>query len=746
MPAFFIHAQSIIPYAQHYETLSSSLNQTSNFLAIKYISTDNQSALNDINVFNGFLSQMKLDTFLFSKGNKDLIRIKLDKQMKDGEYTLTWKENNVLEVNGSTNGIFYALMTLLQWKEEAKYSNNIPLHTIHDFPSFAWRGMHLDVSRHFFDIEFIKKYIDILALHKMNVFHWHLTDDQGWRIEIKKYPKLTDIGSKRKETMVAKNFDPYVGDGQGVEGFYTQDDIREVVAYAQKRHITVVPEIEMPGHSVAALSAYPEYGCRKEKVEALTIWGVSNDVFCPNKKTIRFLEDILDEVMELFPSKYIHIGGDEVPKTNWRKCIECQQTIKTKHLKDEHELQSYFIKQIDAYVNSKGRSIIGWDEILEGGLADNAAVMSWRGEEGGIAAAKQKHQVVMTPGSHCYFDHYQGNKSLEPLAIGGFTPIEKVYSYEPVPSSLSPEEQKYILGAQANVWTEYIPTTTHAEYMALPRLCALAEVLWTGKNKPGYDDFTIRLRKHMKLLDQLNINYATSIFNVDFSTKPIENEIQLELNTTYKSGDIFYTLDGKDPAKNGVKYEAAKKIKITGPATLKAVYIEDGKAFGKVLTQDFLYHRGVAKKISSSIEPSKYYNFGGLQTLQNGIIGQLPWISNEWLGWSGKNPEITIDLAKIEHIHDIQISVLKEESSWIYLPASIEVNASQDGKTYFPIKNLSTQELLSQYNQGKIIHIACGHKDIRFLKLKFVCAPKIPLGSPGEGEDAWMFVSEIVIN
>lgn len=746
LPTYLLKAQHIIPYAQHYESVSPSLIQSSNLSAIKFINADDMSIQSDVEVLNDFLHRMKLDTFMISKAKNNMIYIKLDKFMKDGEYKINWKENNIIDIAGSVNGIFNALMTIVQWKAASSYTEKMQLQHIHDFPSFSWRGMHLDVSRHFFDKEFVKKYIDILALHKMNVFHWHLTDDQGWRIEIKKYPKLTEIGSIRKETMVAKNFNPYVGDGQQVQGYYTQEDIKEVVAYAQKRHIIIVPEIEMPGHSVAALSAYPEYGCRKEKVDALTIWGVSDDVFCPNQQTIRFLEDILDEVMNLFPSKYIHIGGDEVPKANWKKCSQCQQTIKNKHLKDEHELQSYFIKQIDAYVNSKGRSIIGWDEILEGGLAENAAVMSWRGEDGGIAAAKQKHNVVMTPGSHCYFDHYQGSKNMEPLAIGGYTPIEKVYSYWPIPATLSTEQHKYILGAQANLWTEYIATTSHVEYMALPRLCALAEVLWTGKNKPGYNNFSLRLRQHFNLLDKLNIHYATSIFNVGFQTQPIKDYIQVELATTYKKGAIQYTIDGSDPAVNGIKYDSMKKIRIGGPVKLKAIYLEDGKVLGKELTQDFIYHQGVAKKISSTFPPSKHYGYGGLQTLQNGIVGQLPWVSNEWLGWSGQSPEINIDMAKTDRIHEIQISALKEESSWIYLPVHIEVKASQDGKTYFPVKNISTQEILSQYNQDKIIKVACEPKDIRYLKLNFVCAPKIPQGNPGEGEEAWLFLSEIVIN
>ena len=374
--------------------------------------------------------------------------------------------------------------------------------------------MHLDVSRHFFSVDFIKKYIDILALHKMNTFHWHLTDDQGWRIEIKKYPKLTQIGSQRKETIIGKNFDPYEGDGKPYGGYYTQDEIKEVVKYAQERYITVVPEIEMPGHAVAALSAYPQFSCRQEPLEPLTKWGISDDIYCSKDETFNFLSDIMEEVLELFPSKYIHIGGDEAPKMRWKECQHCQVNIKKHNLKDDHELQSYFISRMDSFLTSKGRKTIGWDEILEGGLAENAAVMSWRGEQGGIAAARQKHNVVMSPGSHCYFDHYQGDKKTEPLAIGGFTSLKKVHSYNPIPAKLETEYEKYVLGAQGNVWTEYMETPEHVMYMALPRLCALSEVLWSGPGTSSYYDFTQRLIPHFNLLDSLQYNYSKALFNI----------------------------------------------------------------------------------------------------------------------------------------------------------------------------------------------------------------------------------------
>jgi hexosaminidase len=385
--------------------------------------------------------------------------------------------------------------------------------TIRDSPRYTWRGMHLDVCRHFFPKEFIKKYIDLLALYKLNTFHWHLTEDQGWRIEIKKYPKLTQVGAYRKGSMIGK-YDDHKFDSLKYGGYYTQQDIKELVAYAQLRHITIVPEIEMPGHSVAAIASYPFLSCSGKQLKVEKEWGVFNDVYCTKDSTFNFLQDVLTEVMDLFPGKYIHIGGDECPKESWKKCSQCQARIKSEGLKDEHELQSYFIRRIEKFVNARGKQIIGWDEILEGGLAPNAAVMSWRGIDGGIAAANQKHNVVMSPGKPCYFDHYQSlNKAQEPLAIGGYNPLDSVYAYNPTPAVLGNKEQQYILGAQANVWTEYILNEKQVEYMALPRMCALAEALWLPLTKKNYADFVQRLKIQSKMLDKMNVNYAKHFLN-----------------------------------------------------------------------------------------------------------------------------------------------------------------------------------------------------------------------------------------
>ncbi|MDI1257593.1 MAG: beta-N-acetylhexosaminidase [Flavobacterium sp.] len=434
-----------------------------------------------------------------------------DATVSKEKYQLAITDRTVYITAADNQGIFYGIQTFLQLLPTEKGSVlKISCLEINDEPKFKWRGMHLDVARHFFSPAFVKKYIDYIAMYKMNTFHWHLTDDQGWRIEIKKYPKLTSISAFRKGSMVGHYNDQKYDDIR-YGGFYTQEEIKEIVKYASDRHITIIPEIEMPGHAQAALAAYPELSCTGGPFEVAKQWGVLDDVFCPKDETFVFLENVLTEVIDLFPSAYIHIGGDECPKTRWKNCPHCQELMQRQGLKDEHELQSYFIRVIERFVNSKGRKIIGWDEILEGGLAPNAAVMSWRGTEGGIAAAKDQHFVVMSPGSHCYFDQYQADPATEPLAIGGNITVEKVYAYQPIPEGLSTEESKYIMGAQANVWTEYITTPKHVEYMIFPRMAALAEVVWGTSDTSKYADFKKRLLEHFALLDKLGVNYSKAI-------------------------------------------------------------------------------------------------------------------------------------------------------------------------------------------------------------------------------------------
>ena len=465
-----------------------------------------------------------------------------------------------ITIAGKGAGLFYGIQTLIQLiPAEGMASLSLPCVQIEDYPRFGYRGMMLDVCRHFFSVEFVKKYIDLMAAYKFNTFHWHLTDDQGWRIEIKKYPRLTTIGSQRAQTVIGNYHDrtPQQYDNTPYGGFYTQDQIRDVVKYAADRYITIIPEIEMPGHSEAALAAYPELSCDPSRTYKVSeTWGVFYDVYCPSEKTFTFLQDVLTEVMDLFPSKYIHIGGDEVPKNVWKESPFCQKLIKKLKLKNEEGLQSYFIQRMEKFVNSKGRSIIGWDEILEGGLSPNATVMSWRGEAGGIAAAQQNHDVIMTPGSGgLYLDAAQGKLSDEPVGIGGYSPLQKTYSYNPTPPSLTTDQQKHILGAQANLWTEYIATEAKADYMLLPRLLAVSELNWTPLANKNFNDFAnIRLPYHLAWLDKNNFDYRVPPAIGAKDTIVFGSQLNAQLKPSVVGATVFYTIDSYTPRETDLIY------------------------------------------------------------------------------------------------------------------------------------------------------------------------------------------------
>lgn len=481
--------------------------------------------------------------------------------------------------------LFHGLQTLRQlFAARTRTANGQPSVAaveIADRPRFVWRGLHLDVGRHFQPVAFIKRYIDLMARYKLNTFHWHLTEDQGWRIEIKAFPKLTEVASCRDETMVARNFDPYVGDGIRHCGFYTQDEIRDVVAYAAERHVTVVPEIEMPGHTVAALAAYPELACTPGPFKVRTTWGVDENILCPSEVTFRFLEQVLTEVMALFPSRFIHIGGDEAPKVRWEASALAQEVIRREGLKDEHELQSWFIRRIERFLNAYGRRLIGWDEILEGGLAPNATVMSWRGTAGGIEAARQGHDVVMTPTSHLYLDFYQGDPRHEPLAIGGLTPLERVYAFEPVPEELTAGEIRHVLGAQGNVWTEYLKTPDAVEYMAWPRALALAEVTWSAPERRDWDSFYVRLPHALRALDALDVNYRMpDVDGLDGDRLTLDERVEVRMRTAIPDGVIRYTLDGTDPTTGSARYAGPFSVTTTteGVSVTARAFTADGKA------------------------------------------------------------------------------------------------------------------------------------------------------------------------
>ncbi|BAX79972.1 family 20 glycosylhydrolase [Labilibaculum antarcticum] len=511
----------------------------------------------------------------------------------EGSYQLEITPEKILVKSNNSVGLYYGFQTIRQLLpvvvESNEKCNNIdwtvPCATINDAPELSYRGLHLDVGRHFYPVDFIKKYIDLLALHKMNVFHWHLTEDQGWRIEIKKYPKLAEIAAFRDETLIGDGgtSNPKY-DGKRYGGFYTQEQAREIVKYAADRFITVIPEIELPGHAQAALAAYPEFGCVGGSYEVAKRWGVSKEVYCAgNEKSFEFLEDVLLEVMDIFPSKYIHIGGDECPKDRWNECPKCKNRMYEENFKDAHELQSYFIGRIEKFLNKHGRNIIGWDEILEGGLAPNATVMSWRGIKGGIEAAKQKHNVIMTPNSHFYLDHYQNNPEKEPLAIGGFLTLQKVYSYNPFSEELTKDEMKYIIGVQGNLWTEYMPTSDHVEYMAYPRACAISEVGWLPFEKRNFEKFSIRMKRHFKRLDLLGVNYFNKVLMPKASVSKVEfiESETLEFSNVSFNANLYYTLDGTIPDQTSKLYK--EPIVIDKEGVVKAIAINEEGEESEVL-------------------------------------------------------------------------------------------------------------------------------------------------------------------
>lgn len=685
---------------------------------------------------------------------KNAIVLGLDPSIANKEgYVLTTTPEGI-NINGQTeNGVFYGIQTIRKSiPAEAKEATIlIPAGEIKDEPRFSYRGMHLDVGRHFFPKEFMKKYIDLLALHNMNTFHWHLTDDQGWRIEIKKYPKLTEIGSQRSRTVIGRNTQEY--DNTPYGGFFTQEEAKEIVKYAQERYITVIPEVDLPGHMLAALAAYPEMGCTGGPYEVCPRWGIFEDVLCiGNDQTMQFLEDVMNEIIEIFPSKYVHIGGDEAPRTRWEKCPKCQARIKTEGLKAdknhtaEDRLQSYCMTRIEEFLNSKGRQIIGWDEILEGDVAPNATVMSWRGMEGGIKAAQLGHDVIMTPTSFCYFDYYQtADTKDEPLGIGGYVPIEKVYSLEPVPAVLTEEQSKHILGAQANLWTEYIHSSEHVEYMVLPRMAALAEVQWTQPEKKDFKDFTKRLARLMKFYQRDGFNYAKHVFDlkVDFTPDVTKKAVVVTLSTI-DDAPIYYTLDGTEPTTASLKY--TEPVSITETADFQAVVIRpEGKS--KVVNKKISFNKATYCPIEQTFQPSEKYKFGGAITLVDGMKGNDSYATGAWLGFVGGNVEAIIDLGQESEIKQVATNAIVDMSAWIMGSTGLVVSISDDNKEF---REVAAKDIPAETNIDKKgvenYEITFDPVKARYVKVVIKRSPALPRGHAGEGKAAYMFIDEIEVD
>ncbi len=682
--------------------------------------------------------------------NAIILQLGLESDNREA-YSLTVTENTITISGVTEAGVFYGIQTLRKSVPVNARTVSFAPVAIHDAPRFGYRGAMLDVARHFQPVEFVKKYIDLLALHNMNTFHWHLTEDQGWRIEIKKYPELTRIGSQRTETVIGRNSDKYDGTPHG--GFYTQQEIKDIVQYAADRHITVVPEIDLPGHMLAALASYPQLGCTGGPYEVEKKWGVFDDILCAGKEeTFTFLEGVLAEVMELFPSKLIHIGGDEAPKVRWEKCPACQARIKELGIKAkngfqaEHYLQSYVTARIEKFLNDNGRSIIGWDEILEGELAPNATVMSWRGMEGGIKAAQMGHDVIMTPTQYAYFDYYQtADNESEPLAIGGFLPLERVYGFEPAPDILTEEQKAHIIGTQANLWTEYIKTPEHAEYMALPRLDAISEVQWTQPAKKNYDNFLQRLPAMLKLYDKLGYNYAGHVFDIDAETAPnLEtNSLDVEL-ATIDNADIHYTLDGSQPTPSSDKYEG--KFSVKENVEIKAAAFRDGKP-GKIYTQKVHTAKSSYKPIELLTPTAPQYTYAGAEILIDGLLGNsVNYRTGKWLGYQGQNMVAVIDMLQPTPISSAEIHTCVVTGDWIFDASEFTVESSDDNATYTAVAGEKIDNTKTEHWSDIVTHtLTFAPKTARYFKITL--KPSIiPEWHPEKGKPAFLFVDEIALN
>jgi len=675
------------------------------------------------------------------------------------EYRLSVAKSRVTLTAATPEGLFRGIQTLRQLlPPQAEGSTTatdvdwvMPCVDITDYPRFEWRGMHLDVSRHFFDVEFIKRYIDILALHKLNVFHWHLVDDQGWRIEIKKYPLLTEAGAWRvdREEQPWNSREPQrPGEKATYGGFYTQDEIREIVAYAAERHITVVPEIEMPAHVGSALAAYPEYSCTGGPftVPPGGVWPIT-DIYCAGKEeTFSFLEDVLTEVMELFPSPWIHIGGDEADKSEWRRCPDCQARIRKEGLEDEDELQSYFVTRIEKFLNSKGRRLIGWDEILQGGLAPEATVMSWQGFEGGMAAAKSEHEAVMTPVSHCYFNVYQGDPATEPESFSGLLTLKKVYSFEPVPPELTAEEAEYIIGAQGCLWTEYVTDGKTAEYMILPRLTALSEVVWSPRDSRNWDSFSARLPQMMERFDAMGLAYSKGSYSVEMTAKYNKelNSITLTMNSEQPTPEIRYTTDGTDPGPVSTVYEAPLPLDST--ATVRAAIFADGEVMGKVSEKTVTINLATGRTVTYNIPFSHRYKAFGDKTLVNGIRGSGAFNDGQWQGFEGTDMDVMIDLGSEMEVTLISTRFLANVGSWIFLPDKVEFSASADGASFTPPQAIITG--VRPEEQGSRTEEYFGSfppVTARYIRVFARGLGTCPPWHAGAGGKAWLFCDEIIV-
>ncbi len=757
-----IQTINVVPYPNEVEINSGTFNASG--AGFHYSEEFDETAKNIIRNFAGQLSLVSGSECTVSEGNAaEGFVFTHDASMPEEAYTLTISKKAATIKASSLRGVNYAVQTIKQMlpveifgkAEAADKAWTLQCAEINDAPRFGYRGMHMDVSRHFFDLDMVKKYIDIMEVHKLNKLHWHLTDDQGWRIEIKKYPKLTEIGSIRKETLIGhqSRFGAYDGTPYGEGFWFTQDQIREVIDYAASKGIDVIPEIDLPGHMLAALASYPELGCTGGPYDVWGRWGVSEDVLCAgNEKALQFLEDVLVEVADLFPYEYFHIGGDECPKVRWEKCPKCQAKIKELGLKDddkfkaEHYLQSYVMERMAKVLESKGKKVIGWDEILEGDVSDNLAIMSWRGAEGGLEAARQGKDAIMTPNSHFYLDYYQSTDiDNEPLAIGGYLPIDVCYSFEPYAEGMTEEEKAHIIGVQANLWTEYIETNDHLEYMLLPRMAALSEVQWCQEGNKCWERFENSADEFCRIYDIMGYKYSTQIF--DTEGKVYKNHetghIEVELDG---QGDapIRYTLDGTEPTAESALYTGP--IEILEGCVLNAKSIRDDYK-ARTFTRTFEGHKAMGLPVKVLQEPHGPFVYNCPDQLTDGLRGKGPsYRSGEFVGWYTKPFEAVIEMNGVSY-NTVILSTITNRYDHIFGPVDLIVYTSEDDKEYTEVARADIKIEGGMHDGNGLYEytVTFPETSAKYLKVMAHCLDKMPQWHEGKGSPSFVFVDEVIV-
>ncbi|ALJ04186.1 beta-N-acetylhexosaminidase [Pseudalgibacter alginicilyticus] len=750
---FFTEADiKIIPKVESLQVNSGVFEFNKNTL---FVVTDNSQETAAQLLIDKFKTVNNWDLKVVSEQTNDnYIVFNTDVSLKNEAYTLRVTSNNISISASSYSGFLYGVQSLRMLLPTAIESKKqvsdivwqIPNIEIKDSPRFKWRGLMLDLSRHFFDKDYIKETIDAISLLKMNVLHLHLVDDHGWRIEIKKHPRLTEVGAWRvdQEHMPWNKRATNSPEEKGTYGgFLTQEELKEVVAYAELKGVEVVPEIEMPAHVSSAIAAYPELSCLEKPigVPSGALWPIT-DIYCAGKEyTFEFLEDVLMEVIDIFPSKYIHIGGDEATKTNWKTCPHCQKRMKQEGLHDVEELQSYFVKRMEKFINSKGKKLIGWDEILEGGLAPGATVMSWRGFKGGLQAAGQGHDVVMTPTDFCYFDYYQGPPEQEPVAGGSVTTLSKVYQFDPVVDSMTEEEANHVLGGQANLWAEHVSTEPHSQYMIFPRLAALSETVWSPKASRNWDDFSNRLISMFQRYDYLGINYAKSSFIVTSDMKiDVQNKtVSLILHNEYPNSNIKYALN--DEALDNNSKPFVEPIILSKTTAVKAGLFKDDVLFGDIFQDTIKFHKGVANNVMYNTDFNERYQGAGDFNLVNTLRGTKNFRDGRWQAWLNSGVDVTIDLETEKEINQVTVGSMENQKNGIFYPTLIQVFVSNDGEIFNEITSFNRLFVLNENPELKDFILPFDTLNTRFVKIKISLSNNIR-----ERNEGWIFVDEILID